>query len=222
MNCSDDANDDNGIEAPKSSVCGQYAASPITENTWIETESQLRHLHESGCTEIRSSLRLYFLPGVTDLTYLENLEKVRTDIEIGYTSDLKSLDGLEGLKRYQSMRLVQNESLEDTSALQVPLEGERQNYFSLYLAGNDSLRAFEGLEGISHVPGLTIVANPQLESISGLEDAYSDPAFDDFVRMRVERNPNLPTCEVTKLLERVDEDQYIAVIEGNDDGATCP
>jgi hypothetical protein len=221
MGCDDNSGGDDGDADSGSQFCGTYAASPQTGNTWIETREQLEDLHASGCTEIQFALRVYFIPGVSDLRYLENITTVRSDVEIGYTTDLTSLDGLENLKRYGSMSLVQNESLVDTSALKPPVEGERPTYFSLNVAGNDTLETFDGLSGISNVPGLMLVANPQLESIPGLEDAYSDPDFDDFVRMRVERNPNLPTCEVTKLLERVDEDRYIAVIGGNDDDATC-
>jgi hypothetical protein len=153
---------------------------------------------------------------------LENIESVGVAIEIGYTQDLTSLKGLESVQSYRFLSLVQNDALEDTTALQVPQQSTDGRNFSVTVSTNRSLRSFGGLDGIVNVPFVNLTGNPELREIPALEDAYSDPEYDSFVSFRAERNPKLPTCKIERLLSRVDSDRRQSVIEGNDDDATCP
>ncbi|MGM0556630.1 MAG: hypothetical protein ACQEVA_09665 [Myxococcota bacterium] len=143
-------------------------------------------------------------------------------IEIGYTEDLESLDGLQNIEDNSGVSLIQNASLEDTSALQVPEYARNGRLFSLAIVHNDALETFEGLDGIVNVPYLTVVGNPKLRALPGLDRLYSSADYDEFLRVRVERNPMLPQCKIEEFLSRVPDDQQIAVTSDNDENATCP
>jgi hypothetical protein len=218
----DDTEDDIVNNSSPEGLCGEYSAAIGTADTWIETRSQLEDLHASECHRIRQSLRIYYIPGVTDLSLLENLTTVGGEIEIGYTEDLENLDGLQNIEDVRGVSLIQNTSLVDTSALQTPDHARNGNRFSLSVVYNDALETFEGLDGIVNVPYLTIAGNPKLRAIPGLDDVYSSADYDEFIRVRVERNPMLPQCKIDEFLSRVPDDKQIAVTSDNDESATCP
>ena len=220
--CSEDGHENPWDTSTEEGVCESIGDYDIgRKNVWIETEEQLERLHASGCTTVDGELRIYFIPGVTDLRRLENIEQVNWGIEIAYTEDLKSLEGMQNLAEYPWLSLHYNSELTDTGALQAPESAREVEGFELSISSNESLHVLRGLEGMQTPEFITIDDNPTLAGIPALDDAYTGDLDTLFARIRIERNPNLPQCRVDEILNRLPEDQYISVTGNNDSSALC-
>lgn len=91
------------------------------------------------------------------------------------------------------------------------------------IQGNRLLPDLNGLKSLKYIGGsLTIggqgcrYLNAELADISGL-DRLESVGGD----IRIEANPNLPTCAADALVQRLEYFPGIATIDGNDSGATC-
>lgn len=193
------------------------------------TQQDLETFQSNGCTILTNdSLRVYYIPGVRDLSHFEALESVFRTVEIAYTTDLRTLHGLQNLEKTWQISLVHNPQLTDISALSNVsgiVENELTDYFKgLNIADNDALESLEGLPAIERYKGsIYIEENDKLASLSGLDalQGFAPSGEWDAPNVVIIRNNrSLPTCEAEAFVERL-ENVDEAIIEGNDDTATC-
>jgi hypothetical protein len=212
--------DDTPPEDSKSDVCKTYADTHLP-GTWLENREHLEQLHASECTIVEGTLRVVFIPGVEDLSMLENIREARS-VEIAYAQDLESLNGLQNLTTFNKITIHKNPELHDTSALQSSTVSESiEDSFSLFVTHNESLQVLEGLEGTTRISQLYVVGNDELSDVPALDDFATGSTERLFVNARITKNPKLPRCRIDRLLSRVPEDSLNSVIEGNDDRASC-
>lgn len=175
-------------------------------NTALTSLEALENLERVG------GLSLSTLPLLEDLSGLENLRTIDGRLSISDIDELRSLDGLH-------------------PDIQV---GE------LSIGGNPELKSLEGLESLAVVPGLVYVArNSALVDLSGLDNLTSvgrlllssnggltslaalGALTEVSEEFRIESCPLVPTCEVDRLLDRLDAPPMEVWLGATDDDASC-
>jgi len=109
--------------------------------------------------------------GVLDLNALSKWTELES-LRITNTSELKSLDGLEGLKKVSDIRILDNSKLENVDAL----IGLNDVVYGIKIENNPQLKSLTGLANVSDSlvgSGLAIESNPSLRSLAGLSGISS-------------------------------------------------
>ena len=113
---------------------------------------------------------------ITSLAPLSSLTEVVGDLSIMHT-DLVDLDGLQGLKSVNHLRLHYNPNLtsiealsglENISALTPPIGVGWDNYAGITISSCEALTNLEGLQNLSTVNSILIRQNFALENLNGL------------------------------------------------------
>jgi hypothetical protein len=125
---------------------------------------------------------------LADISALSGLEEIDRVLYLINNAALRSLAGLEGLRRVGTLGISNNDALKDISALSGLEEITRED---LSVANNTVLRSLEGLHNVSEVPRmLDIAANESLEDLEGLRGLRSIGG-----RLYIEENQSLEDLE---------------------------
>jgi hypothetical protein len=171
-----------------------------------------------GAVDIERADTLVDLLGLEGLTSAGSLEVGDNGEECGGcdgNDHLASLDGLDGLVSVEAWLSIQyNPALTEIDALSGlgPIAG------TVTVLGNASLANLDGLAGVTSIGGtLYVGANDALSDIAGLD------GLEEVGALYFEHNPRLPTCAVTRLVDRLRAGGWTgeAVVAGNDDLASC-
>lgn len=211
-----------GPEETASFSCGRGFDAKM-DGFRFRSAQELDAFERHGCTDAAGEvLMVYYVPGAENLGPLHALSRVDSLLEIGYASDLRSLDGLENLERLGNLSLIANPELEDISALSsLRSSGSEPPTKSIYIADNDHLTNLDGLGGIERLVGVLIIEeNDALTSLDGLDglESFAQTSYDTQIIIR--NNPKLPTCEAEAFAAGIDGVDEV-IIAGNDDAASC-
>ena len=149
----------------------------------IHNEKELTNFANEGYTIINGDLLLYGLTGVQDLKALNKLTAIKGSLCISDT-DLSSLEGLEQLTSIKGGLLIDdNKKLVNLNGLNnITQLGKFHEYYDekkeyligLRISNNEVLNDITGLGNITFIEGgLTIVNNPLLINLKGLEKLTS-------------------------------------------------
>lgn len=182
---------------------------------WLFDNPSLEHPTGLVGAQRVERLSLKALPALTQLTDLHGLTTALV-ATIDNCGSLKDLSGLEQLTtvsvftlrdcaKLESLNGLTNLSkvddgfyLNDLPALQ-SLRGvdNLQRASRLDVSGTAALPSLEGLENVWDVSTLTLIANQALTSLRGIE------AVKGGAQLRIERNSQLPQCEIRRLATRL-------------------
>lgn len=137
-----------------------------------------------GLEALRSvrSLEVSSNGALTSLAGLDNLERVRAELEISSNPRLSSLRFLERLRKVGRLGVTDNGALQDLQGL-----NGLQAANSLHIGSNDALLSFSGLESLETLDeNLLVQDNPSLRTLEGLGEGFTRAGF---VVVRI--NPSL-------------------------------
>lgn len=147
----------------------------------------------SGCTEILGDVTIEgnTVYAITSLDGLSQLTSIKGNLRISYNQSLTSLDGLHNLSSVGGFLHLFDNGLEEIFALSnVNTIGS-----SLSIFDNDALVSLTGLNGITTMLGVLIIAkNNVLSSIEGIGNIYFG-----ITDLRIFQNPLLSTCNLPRI-----------------------
>ncbi len=174
----------------------------------------LRNMNSLADLQFLSSLReikniVLDSSGISQLTGLENLEKIDGYLSVSNEPFLEDFDGLNNLEEISSFLLVRgNEALQSFEGL------ERLSSIDQYLHiyDNASIQNLSGLENLQRIgSALHVVGNQNLESLDGLgpmESSY-------FSNLLIKENPSLSTCHSPVICPWMTDNEELAIVYDN-------
>jgi hypothetical protein len=187
--------------------CVIEAGERVGDTRYIRTQDDLDAICESKCSHFEGGLVLQNLPGITDLTALQNVRTFES-LAITETEDLTSLSGLSNANfeyeegKFGGLTVRGNESLTTLEGINFPavVDGSQTEIAvppSISIVANESLQSLEGLEQIEETRNVDwqITDNFVLESLDGLQNLTTVTG----VNITVDRNPELQRIELDAL-----------------------
>ena len=165
---------------------------------------------DSRCDKVQGAVGSWVY-GVTEPRELRGLVEAN-GINFDDMHDMESLQGLEDLEVVnKTLYLRQNPKLENLHALRSLRRVGTEDVGQLDIVDNDSLETLQGLESLQEARVVVIEANDRLRSIEALENLQR------IQTLHVTGNPNLPRCQIERLVEQLQPD-YVR-IRGNGTGS---
>jgi hypothetical protein len=166
-------------------------------------------------TAVEGTFSISYNPVLINLTGLEMLGEVGNSFIIGNNGDLQSLSALESLTNIgYDFKIGNNPNL--TS---IVTSGQLQQiYGSLEIHSNTSLSSLAGFESLLSVGAISIISNPLLSNIDGLENIDGS----SMISLEISYNPNLSVCDIQSICDYIAMPGAIVNIENNAPGCNSP
>jgi len=166
-------------------------------------------------TAVEGTFSISYNPVLINLTGLEMLGEVGNSFIIGNNGDLQSLSALESLTNIgYDFKIGNNPNL--TS---IVTSGQLQQVYGfLEIHSNTSLSSLAGFESLLSVGALSIISNPLLSDIVGLENIDGG----SMVSLEISYNPNLSVCDIQSICDYLARPGAIVNIENNAPGCNNP
>ncbi len=166
-------------------------------------------------TAVEGTFSISYNPVLINLTGLEMLGEVGNSFIIGNNGDLQSLSALESLTNIgYDFKIGNNPNL--TS---IVTSGQLQQVYGfLEIHSNTSLSSLAGFESLLSVGALSIISNPLLSNIDGLENIDGS----SMISLEISYNPNLSVCDIQSICDYLARPGAIVNIENNAPGCNNP
>ncbi len=134
----------------------------IVNNQSLKTLSGLENIRD-----ISESILVYGNPKIRSLSVFRNITNDHVALTIYENESITGLDGLQGIREFHNVDIVNNKSLLDLYALE-----NATRMSCLYIENNKTLTSLNGLENLESVNCLYIWSNPLLTSYCGIVPAF--------------------------------------------------
>ncbi|MCA6074679.1 hypothetical protein [Fulvivirga sedimenti] len=116
---------------------------------------------------ISESILVYGNPKIRSLSVFRNITNDHVALTIYENESLTGLEGLQGIREFHNVDIVNNKSLIDLYALE-----NATRMSCLYIENNKTLTSLSGLENVEHVNCIYIWSNPVLTDFCGIAQLF--------------------------------------------------
>lgn len=187
------------------------ALSIVAADETVEDLRFLESLESAGIVEINGTRGLRSLKGLENLRTIKPPEGVQPEgiqLEITENAKLTSISALENLEEVNAVAISENGALTEIDG---PPRVEPRK---VRIRNNRSLKAIRGFDSMVETGTIEIVGNFSLTEIEGFTNLKS------IFSLTVSNNRLLDGCEVSRLLDQLDEPPtFMTTIENN--ASTC-
>jgi hypothetical protein len=121
--------------------------------------------------DISESILVYGNPKIRSLSVFRNVKNDHIALTVYENESLTGLEGLQGIREFHNVDIVNNKSLQDLYALE-----NATRMSCLYIENNKMLTSLAGLEKVDHVNCIYIWSNPVLTDFCAISKLFQGEA----------------------------------------------
>ncbi|PVZ66364.1 hypothetical protein [Pelagibaculum spongiae] len=199
------------VESDIFNLKGLGLITSVRDNLYIKVLNLVEDINPlSSIKYVGGDIQVFGNEHLTNIDGLSNINALHGEIIVGYNVSLVDLNGLKNIKSVDSdISIIGNHALNNLNGL----SGISKIGGSLLIQGNLALTSLDGIDNISANQGVSILKNPALESLNGLNINQIEEHPSEYIY--INDNRILTECSNACPLIEDANTQYMLIISGN-------